>query len=324
MRFSCSGFLTLVVAVTTATSAMAMSIYDIIQLSRGDFSNEQIVALIESTDSAFELEAEDIPRLKQYGVDEVVIRAMLERASADSLENESVPKPSNQLPESWGGRPVAVDDTPGGAYDPWILEANVPARDGRSLIDFQIVAEEGTGEHTDVVLTLSGLEILMLRDQGAYPSVTERAQEVRQRLEAVLALGNGILFPGFGGKGPSVLFQSAATHQRITILDVDSADARSYEIRSGRPVTRELLATYWSDLLADFISIAMGRRPHRAVSLHDGISLELLYEALRGSVGRGGGLQGAAELLPSSVQDRLERLVATVPADYELQGGLAD
>ena len=63
---------------------------------------------------------------------------------------------------------------------------------------FLLAAEEGAGVHTDGVLTLSGLEILMLRDNGAYSSVTERAQEVRRRLDAVLALGNGIFFPGFG------------------------------------------------------------------------------------------------------------------------------
>ena len=85
---------------------------------------------------------------------------------------------------------------------------------------FLLAAEEGAGVHTDGVLTLSGLEILMLRENGACSSVTERAQEVRRRLDAVLTLGNGIFFPGFGVKGPSVLFRSAATHQRVTVLEV--------------------------------------------------------------------------------------------------------
>jgi hypothetical protein len=168
-----------------------------------------------------------------------------------------------------------------------------------------------------MALTLSGLEVLVLRDEGPFPSMQARALEVVQRLDAALAQGDGTCNPVSTGWGPAVVFQSAATHRRMTIIEVTAADAHAYEIRSGRSVTPDLLAAYWADLLSDFIAIAMGRRPNRTLTLHDGDALGVLYQALKSSAGRGGGLRAAAELLPSSVKHHLELLAAAVPVDYD-------
>ena len=53
---------------------------DLCQLVGAGYSDEQIIALIDATDSVFDLEAEDLPRLKRLGVNEAIIRRMLERA----------------------------------------------------------------------------------------------------------------------------------------------------------------------------------------------------------------------------------------------------
>ena len=47
-----------------AGPAVALSIFDIIQFSKSGYGDQQIIALIQATDSVFELEAEDLPRLK--------------------------------------------------------------------------------------------------------------------------------------------------------------------------------------------------------------------------------------------------------------------
>ena len=84
-----AGALALVLALTVATPAAALSIVDIIQLSQNDYSEAEIIKLIEVTESAFELEAADLPRLKGLGVHEAVIRVMLERVPAAKVGAES-------------------------------------------------------------------------------------------------------------------------------------------------------------------------------------------------------------------------------------------
>ncbi len=78
------GALALFAALAMATPAGALSIVDIVQLSQNSYSEEAIIKLIEVTSSAFELAAEDVPRLKELGVSEAVIRVMLERVPAES------------------------------------------------------------------------------------------------------------------------------------------------------------------------------------------------------------------------------------------------
>ncbi len=84
-----AGALALVMALTLPIPAAALSIVDIIQLSQNDYSEEEIIKLIEVTESAFELEAADLPRLKDLGVREAVIRVMLERVPAAKVGAES-------------------------------------------------------------------------------------------------------------------------------------------------------------------------------------------------------------------------------------------
>ena len=63
--------------VAFASLAWAVSIYDVIELSRQGYSDEEVVKIIRSTGSVFELTAEDIPRLKNLGVSDAIIRSML-------------------------------------------------------------------------------------------------------------------------------------------------------------------------------------------------------------------------------------------------------
>lgn len=346
----------LIAALVASAPVAALSIFDVIQLAERGYDDEAIIDLIDATGSVFELEAEDLPRLKKLGVSEAVVRAMLERTPGDQSNDLPIPNRAVNASERQGQVEAAVSTdrhdhatqdhsdvgTESGAdkrrvYDEaWrtrprsgkstestvpmhLPEADPPDHAAtKPLVSFRDFYEERGGSHPHMVITLSGLEILILRDEGAFASMNARAQEVAQRLETALALGDGSCFSVSTASGPTVVFQSASTHQRVTLIEVTNSDARSYEIRSGRQVTTDLLAAYWSDLLSDFIAIAMGRSPKRTVALHHGEALGMLYKALRNSAGQGrGGLLGAADLLPSSVRHHLERLTAGVPIDYE-------
>src|SRR3990172_4221136 len=74
----------LAVILALAPPVFALSIYDVIQLSQKKYSDKEIIALMEATDSFFELKAEDITRLKSLGVSEKVIREMLKRVPPES------------------------------------------------------------------------------------------------------------------------------------------------------------------------------------------------------------------------------------------------
>lgn len=58
-------------------AARAVSIYDVVQLSRKGYTGREIVGILEATNSAFDLSADDVVRLKRLGVEEVVVQKML-------------------------------------------------------------------------------------------------------------------------------------------------------------------------------------------------------------------------------------------------------
>ncbi len=64
-------------ALFTVSSAHALTVYDVIQLSNKKYNNTEIIKLIDDTGSAFELTAEDIPKLIELGVSEPVVQSML-------------------------------------------------------------------------------------------------------------------------------------------------------------------------------------------------------------------------------------------------------
>jgi len=47
----------------TSTQASALTVYDVIQLSNKNYSDQDIIALVKATDSAFALKADDVSRL---------------------------------------------------------------------------------------------------------------------------------------------------------------------------------------------------------------------------------------------------------------------
>ena len=121
----------LVLLLLTSRSAAALTILDIVQLSQHRFSDAQIIAIIDATNAVFELEAADLPRLKQLGVTEPVIRALLTRrpAAVPQVSKQSTTTPRVDPPATQAGSRQVAPPRPASLAD----LARPPAREpGRS------------------------------------------------------------------------------------------------------------------------------------------------------------------------------------------------
>ncbi|MDP3936520.1 MAG: hypothetical protein Q8R92_00095 [Deltaproteobacteria bacterium] len=67
----------LAVSLGLAPPSHAVSVYDVILLSQKGFSESEILRILDATDSAFTITADDVIRLKRLGVGETVVRRML-------------------------------------------------------------------------------------------------------------------------------------------------------------------------------------------------------------------------------------------------------
>ena len=175
-------------------ASVALTILDVIQLSQRNYTDAQIIEIIEATDAVFELEAADLPRLKQLGVSEAVIRVMLRRRPPASTQTSSE---SSDAARS--AAPTAPDRPPVTPAPPPSLadvaqRANRPRQPARSvtatppssavrpsraaavpsglstgtaprLTAVALVAEDRAGGHAHVALVLRGLEVFVLRDE---------------------------------------------------------------------------------------------------------------------------------------------------------------
>ena len=64
--------------VTLPGESWAISLYDVIQMSKEGYSDREIIKLIDVTQARFQLDAEAIVSLKEAGVSERVIQALIE------------------------------------------------------------------------------------------------------------------------------------------------------------------------------------------------------------------------------------------------------
>ena len=305
-RFSIALFLMLAVS----AQATAMTVYDVIQLSKKSYSDQDIIALIETTDSAFELKAGDVARLVELGVSEPVIQAMLKAIPAkplaepdhDTATGQYFTNPADKIPGS--GTAIAYITS----------SKSVPRAD----INSEILEESGSGRHHHQVITFSGISLFVLRDEGNYPSVSARARAVVDRLRTASAIDDGQFQPAHVAGSDTVMFTAAGSGRTFIIVSVSPRDASAYQRRSGRRVTPDLLAAYWSDLLTDYWSLALGSRPpDRLATLHEGEALQELYDGLDKSISNDADrLTGAFQSLPKQERDHLLQLAVSVPRDF--------
>jgi len=91
------------------TLAHAVSIYDVIQLSKNGYNERDIVRILDATNSAFALTADDVIRLKRLGVGETVVQRMLVPAADERPEWRPVKKDRarREVPAGESGAPGA-------------------------------------------------------------------------------------------------------------------------------------------------------------------------------------------------------------------------
>ena len=297
--------------------ASAVSIYDIIELSRKGYSDEAIVDVMEATESVFELTAEDFPRLRNLGVSELVIRKMRETMPAEQRETTvSLPGQTTNRPRSSRANDPSNRKYVSGVFAEPLTEVNsvLPAA-VRAQFFLAPVHEEGAGGHTHLAVEFGGVPLFILRDEGQYASINDRGIAVARHLEDARRLGDGEFRPVHVNGVDSVVF-SHDSNTRLPIVFVSNRDAYAYDVRSERRVSPEILAAYWSALLNDYWAIAVKRHPpDELVSLHNGDALALLFEVIAND-----GVQNldlAVERLPYSIREHLEDLAFAVPGDFE-------
>ncbi len=298
-----------------ASLAWAVSIYDVIELSRQGYSDAEVVNIIRTTGSVFELTAEDIPRLKNLGVSEAIIRVMLAAEPVESSETGSfLNEASNDLieeitPATSERLSHADSANHEQATSPTLLPNHFAV---------QNVSEEAAGHHQHVYVTLNGLPILILRDEGGFRTVENRGEAVARNLEDAIRMGKGRFEVLHANKARVVVYHGAGLRE-VPIVTVNRRDAYAYDVRSERRVTSDLLAAYWAALLNDYWAITfLQRPPTRLTNLHRGDALVLLFELVyRTGFDEPVNLGLVAQQLPGAILGHLERLAQAVPDDFD-------
>lgn len=337
-------------------AAVALTILDIVQLSQRNYSDAQIIGIIEATNAVFELEAADLPRLKELGVSEAVIRVMLRRRPPPATQVSGEPAdPTRGAVPTVPGRSTTTP-VPAASLADLAQRANAQHQATRSatatsspsaapasrmravssglgagyasrLATITTVAEDRAGDHAHVTVALGGLDLFVLRDEASYATIADRAGALASQLEAVRAAGPGEFQYASAGGRDAVVFRRAIDQQPLVITMVTARDARAYEIRSARKVSTSLLARYWADVLNDYWSVVVGRRaPARLTRLRDGAALSALFRAMESNAApdQQRDIKTVVARLPAVVRQRVQALARTVPMDYRnrVQGGL--
>jgi len=313
-------FATIALILMAPALASALSVYDVIQLSQKNYSDQDIVSLIQATNSAFALNAEDIVRLNQMGISEPVIQAMLEAIPDVTAANPPAGYPPP--PPVTENNPDHTEHTQTNSSHTSSTTVIVAPTNhtAEGLFGFEPYGEAGSGHHHHNAVNLAGVQLFILRNEGGFPTVAERSSTIVKRLEKAAAAGTGTFRPNPETTSDSVMFYGRDSDVPVTILNVSQSDAIAYQRRSGRAVTPAVLAAYWSDLLSDYWSIVINQSaPERLSDLHEGEVLQSLYEQWEiSSVTESAKLEDAVQLLPRQQQQHLRRLAITVPHDFKI------
>ena len=326
--------LLLVVLCAAVSPAMAMNIYDVVQLSRAGYSDDEIVVMIEATESVFELTSEDIVGLENLGISPQVISTMMKRTGSSDLHDEgptiepfkssfeatdrTATHEAEPADEKYTTRPSSIQSTPTATG---FQSGTYPAQTAAVLAPFSItfMREEASGEHQHFTVNLYGARLLVLRDEGRYRSIEDRARAVARGLDEARRLGQGEFRASHVNGEDVVVFRDDTGTLDVSIIVVSSSDAIAYNVRSERRVEADLLAMYWSALLNDYWTIAFQRQPpERLRRLHRGEALMLLYAVVRNIPDdEEFSLIRRVQQLPRSIQSHLERLALAVPDDFD-------
>ena len=276
------------ILVLLPASLAAISVFDVIRLSQGRYSDAEIIRLIQTTDSRFVLSADDTVRLREAGVTESVIREMLSRP-APRREPEQPPAPNGAAIRS---RPEPLFS--GSPY------------------------QEGSGDrHGHAAVTLAGIEVLIARDDAGFSSPLARARSVAQTLNSLPASGRFAVRAA--RRDSKVIFQSA-DGAATDVVRVTPADAAAYRAGGRRQISSETLSSFWAALLNDYWAVAVTGRPPRSLAdSRERQALARLSRAVRLPAGTrdAGAVRAGFDSLAPTDRELLRKLPTAVPEDLE-------
>lgn len=283
--------LLILLLVLVPASLAAISVFDVIRLSQGRYSDAEIIRLIQTTDSRFVLSAEDTVRLREAGVTESVIREMLSRPAP---RREPEPR------------------SPDGA----VLRSQP-----ESLFSGSPYQEESGDRPGHAAVTLAGIEVLILRDEAGFSSPLARARAVAQALNALAASPSGRFAARAAGRASKVIFQSA-DGAATDVVSVTPADVAAYRIASRQQVSTETLSSFWAALLNDYWAVAVTGRPLRSLAdSREGQALARLSRAIRLTAGPhdAAAVRAGFDSLGRTDRELLRKLPAAVPEGLEFR-----
>lgn len=329
-------------ALLVAPVAFAVSLYDVIQLSKNRYRENQIIGIIEATDSRFQVDADTVITLKREGVPEKVIEAIVSRsdgAPADARASvREEPAPRDERWRTEGDRaPAAPEERPQRHDDAEAAPRReaVPDRDahddagsrphehpaasnrtstvrGLSFNAFAF-AEEGSGHHEHVAVALGDVPILIVRAEAGFRSTEARAAAIADSLNRALARGAGV-----AAEDDSVILTEAS---RAEVLRVSRGDVVALRSRSAGRVDAQRTAVYWASLIQDYLDLARGDEPARLA----GSGIEAVRSLFRGAGSEAAvsssSLSASLDRLPPEERQELLDLARGIPVRFRSQEG---
>lgn len=337
------GFLLLLTALSflmAAPAVYAVSLYDIIQLAKKGYRDNQIVGIIETTDSRFQVDADTVLTLKREGVSETVIQAIVARSdgppdtSRDSVREEPPPRASQPASrdDEWrtrGDRATAAQAEPPHQHDEQaeadedhdvVPKATAPAGHAHAAtsatsFSYFPFEENGAGHHQHIALALGDVPIIVLRSEGGYASIAQRAHAAADALNRAASEGLSLTSSDDGVLAGGKL-----------ILRVERGDVVSLQRRSAGVAAPARIASYWAALLGDYVDLAAGREPTHLASSGIG-SIRSLYRELaaapasndRAPAEASTSLAAAVDRMSPEDRQALIDLAGQIPARFRIQ-----
>jgi len=334
-------------ALFVATAAHAVSLYDIVQLSKAGYSDRAIVDLIHKTNSRFYVDAETIVALKKDGVRQPVIRAILE-ARTDEKPQEEQPPPdastsSAQSRDHEGGPARAQPEhdrevrNPAPVADPHPeadLDTNhhhdeqpaaTATREAFSVFPFEEGPSSGhvhASDHVHYAIGIAGVPLMVVRSEAGHANVVTRANEIAEAFNRAVSGEDGSFVASATSSGAGVWFQPSSGGKPTLVLPVSRGDVIAWQRRSLGSVSAQRLASYWAALLNDFTRVFIRHQPPTAIAdLHLGDSLQSIYrELISETKSRDNqSIPRIVDHLSAEEKDHLLELASRVPAEFESQ-----
>lgn len=140
-------------------------------------------------------------------------------------------------------------------------EKSIPQIVGKHFEAYGFHEDKIGGHHEHGVVTLDGINILVLRTGHSYKSPVERANTVTRLLEESLHIGDPLFILGQDGEDPAIYSVSHHGGYPRLIVTVTKGDAQGYSHRNGRMVSQEELGQWWLGWLEDLVAVLFLEKP---------------------------------------------------------------